>query len=137
MTRSGHGQTRLRRVGLVGRDHGPKLADNAVGSAEVAADSVTAADLAASSVAASEIANGSLRSDDLTTDFGTVDIGFDPLAAGACQTATINPVPATGNVSLADDLIAVSPGFGLQAGLVLQAHPSAAVGDDIAVTCAT
>jgi hypothetical protein len=112
----------------------PKLADNAVGSTEVAPDSLGAGDLAAGSVGASEVANGSLSSSDLTTYFGNVDLTIATLVAGACQTQTINPSPATANTSLADDLITVSPGFGFASGLMLQAHPTAALGDDISVT---
>jgi hypothetical protein len=121
----------------------PKMADNAVGSAEVAPDSLAAGDLAANSVGSSEIAadsvgaseinGGNLTSDDLTTDHGTLQINFNSLNAGQCQTATIDPSPATGNLSLAGDLITVTPGSTWLDGVVLQVRAGDALGDNIEV----
>ena len=118
----------------------PKLADDAVGSAEVAPNSLTAQDLADNSVsgneingnavASGEVSNHSLVADDIAAQNGVETINFGNIPASTCDDAVI----LTSNTSLAGDVILVTPGNTFNPNLIIQAQPQAALGGNILMT---
>jgi hypothetical protein len=114
---------------------------DSVGSEQVKANSLTNQDLADNSVTSSEITGNavtsaevndhSLVSDDVATNTGTAAINFGSIGANSCDDAVII---ATGQTSLAGDVIVVTPGFNFDQELVLQAQPQAGLGANILLT---
>ena len=108
----------------------PKLADDAVGSAEVAPNSLTAQDLGDNSVGGNEITgnavssaevnNRSLVLADLAAADGQVSRTFGNLAAGACDSFVVDT-----NINLANDIVLASGDYFLPAGWTVSARIAA------------
>jgi hypothetical protein len=102
------------------------LAAGAVGSGQLVARAVTASKVADSAIGGAALADGSLQTVDVGSFTGALQVDFNAFAAGACQSAEAAAVPAgaTNDVSIADDVVAVSPAAGWPDQILVNAKPA-------------
>jgi hypothetical protein len=115
---------------------GSKLGDGAVGPVQLASKAVDGTKLADGAVTASKVANGAiggaaiadggLQTRDLGDFYGSVSVPFGTFGPDTCKVATVNAQPAMAGASIADDVVAVSPGTsGWPDPIIVTANPGA------------
>ena len=88
----------------------PDLGAGSVGQAQLGAGAVTASKLGPDSVGGGSVANGSLQTVDIGSFTGGVQVNnFFDFGTNRCQAFAAAAMPAGGQPSIADDVVAVTP----------------------------